>query len=102
MSRVWIVLALAAAGCTERGFDTVCQLSKDILAEPRITPEMRLQRFEEQIGHFASGEALAASNAALAAPNGERTAAFMTVATEAVPGWRCSSLQPVLDAPATN
>lgn len=92
------LVLLSAIACTRRSFDSVCQLSKDILAEPRITPDARLKSFEDQVSHFASGPALDASNAALAAEPGRRTEAFMAIARGAVPGWQCAALEPVLDA----
>ncbi len=97
--RLLLIFVLAfVPGCTRRSFDSVCQLAKDILAEPRISPAKRLESFENQISHFATGPALDASKAALAAEDGKRTAAFMAIAHEAVPDWKCAALQPVLDA----
>lgn len=98
MKILFLVALLLAPGCTRRSFDSVCQLAKDILAEPRITPEKRLKSFENQIDHFASGPALDASKAALAAEDGKRTEAFMAIARDAAPGWQCAALAPVLDA----
>lgn len=96
---VVIMLLLLATGCARRGFDTVCQLAKDILAEPRVRPDQRLDRFQSQLSHLASGQALSAGEAAVAAKPGQRFAAFMKVAEAAVPGWSCAALEPVLDAP---
>ena len=100
-----LVFALCAlicgAGCTRRNFDSVCQLAKDILAEPRIAAGDRFDRFSEQVDHFASGASLDAARAAIAAPKGKRTVAFMKVAKESAPGWQCVALEPVLEPRAT-
>ncbi|MEO1172975.1 MAG: hypothetical protein AAFX94_13140 [Myxococcota bacterium] len=99
--RLWLatLLLVTALGCARRNFDTVCQLAKDILAEPRIEPGQRLERFRTQLSHLASGEALTAANKALAASPDQRFDAFMAVAAEAAPGWSCAALEPVLEAP---
>lgn len=99
---VAIVIALVVmsqlASCARRDFDTLCQLAKGILAEPRVAPAERWRHFLTQQEHFAGGRAVDAVDAAKKAQTGKRTEAFLRVVHAHVPQWRCAALRPVLDS----
>lgn len=88
-----------APGCQKRNLDGLCQLAKDILAEPRNAPGDRLPKLLDQRAYYAHGIAGRALDAALAAPAAERYETFLSVATSEVGAWKCSALEAVLDAP---
>lgn len=96
---VYLLAVLILSGCARRELDTVCQLAKDILAEPRVSPEARVAHFRRQEGHFASGVAKDAVQAALRAQPEARYSSFLEVARAEVPGWSCPSLEVVLAPP---
>lgn len=96
---MYTFLLLTLSGCARRELDTVCQLAKDILAEPRVAPKARVAHFRRQEGHFASGVAKDAVRAALRAQPDARYSSFLEVARAEVPGWSCPSLEVLLAPP---
>ena len=53
-----LAAALALTGCARRDFAGLCKLAKEILGEPRITSDMRLDRFVNDAPNVAFSSAV--------------------------------------------
>jgi hypothetical protein len=93
-------LALLLTGCVRRDFAGLCKLAKEILGEPRITSNMRFERFVHDAPNVAFSSAARDVVAALPRlePAQRYPAIIGAARSQGMDDWSCPALQSVVDA----
>jgi hypothetical protein len=97
---LWLILSMQAA-CLHRDLDSLCQLAKDVVAEPRHAPSQRYEVWLAQVQQ--SWQTTRAASTLLETlqtlPPGQRYAEVQRYAQQAGHHrWKCPELAAVLEA----
>jgi hypothetical protein len=91
-----MLLILGLPSCVKRDLDSLCQVAKDILAEPRIVAAQRMEKLLEQSSpHSEAVKAWHRQAPAIVATK-RYEALRQAGAAEGLTDWRCGALEQLL------
>jgi hypothetical protein len=93
--------SLMLGGCARRDYDGMCKLATEILGEPRVTPDMRFQRFvlDAPNSVYGSKRRELVVNLASLSPDVRYDFVQDAASEDGLPNWSCPALRSVLNPP---